>query len=119
MRIRNVDKNWDWTFGQSQSNYARNGYAVALDIKMKLQEWYQDCFFAKQNGIPWATRLGFKNQKDLLDKDIINTAQSVDGVLNIFNFESATDNRHYRCSFRVYTQYSTEAQLIEFNTEDF
>ena len=43
MRIRNVDSNGDWLFGQSQQNYVRDALAVALDIKMRLQEWYGDC----------------------------------------------------------------------------
>ena len=119
MRIRNVDNNWDWKFGQSQTDYVQNEYAVALDIKMKLQEWYQDCFFAKENGIPWDIRMGYKNQKELLDKDILRVAQNVQGVLNIFNFESSVNNRHYTCKFYVYTQYSTDAQPVEFSTGNF
>lgn len=119
MRVRNVDKNWDWTFGQSQSNYVRNQEAVVLDIKMKLKEFYKDCFFALQNGIPWRTRLGAKNQKDASDKDIIKTVKSVEGVLNISDFESSVDARHYRAKFSIYTQYSIEAQTLEFSTEDF
>ncbi|MBQ2284226.1 MAG: hypothetical protein II244_01025, partial [Clostridia bacterium] len=65
MRVRNVDSNWDWTFGQSQLNYSRNINAVTLDIQMKLKEWYQDCFFNLEQGIPWNVRLGSHNQKDL------------------------------------------------------
>ena len=53
MRIRNIDKSGDWMFGNSQSNYVRDEYAVILDIKMRLREWFGDCFFALQNGIPW------------------------------------------------------------------
>ncbi len=116
MRIRNVDANWDWTFGQSQTNYVQNAYAVALDIKMKLLEWQQDCFFALQNGIPWNIRLGEKNQKKLLDKDIQTVAASVDGVLNIYGFNSILDGRRYKCSFSVYQQYSTEQLTINFDT---
>ena len=37
MRIRNVTKGWDWTFGNSQSDYVRNEYAVILDIQMRLR----------------------------------------------------------------------------------
>ncbi len=73
MRVRNLDKNGDWTFGQSQSNYVKDAYAVVLDLKMRLREWYGDCFFALQNGIPWAERLGNHNQKELLDNDILRT----------------------------------------------
>ena len=38
MRVRNIDKNNDWCFGHSTSDYVREAYAVALDIKLKIQE---------------------------------------------------------------------------------
>lgn len=116
MRIRNVDRNWDWTFGQSGTNYVRNAYAVALDIKMSLLEWQQDCFFALDSGIPWDIRLGSKNQKRLLDNDIQTVAESVEGVLSVYGFTSTLDGRRYRCSFSVYQQYSTDELRIDFDT---
>lgn len=116
MRIRNVTSQHDWTFGQSGTNYVRNAYAVALDIKMSLLEWRNDCFFSLLSGIPWQTRLGEKNQKIALDKDIQETAEAVEGVLNIFNFQSSLDGRTYKCSFSVYQQYSTDVININFDT---
>lgn len=117
MRIRNIDKNNDWRFGKGQSDYVRDAYAVGLDVKLKLQEWYQDCFFALTNGIEWATRLGSHNQKELLDSDIYRIAQSVEGVLSIYDFNSSVDDRRYRCSFMVYQAYSTESIPIDFDSE--
>ena len=119
MRIRNLDSSGDWTFGQSLSNYVQNEYAVNLDIKLRLQEWYGDCFFALQNGIPWRERLGSFNQKELLDRDILNTIQNTQGVLNVFDFVSSTDGRRYRAQCNVYTQYSTELLPLDINSEDF
>ena len=119
MRIRNLDSNGDWTFGQSLSNYDQNEYAVALDIKMRLREWYGDCFFALQNGIQWRERLGSFNQKELLDREILNTIQNTQGVLNVFDFTSSTDGRRYRAQCNVYTQYSTELLPLDINSEDF
>lgn len=119
MRIRNVTRDWDWTFGNSQSNYVRNEYAVILDIKMKLKEWFGDCFFALKNGIPWQTRLGQHNQKTLLDKDILNTVQSVEGVLRVSDFTSSTDGRRYRAQLNVYTRYTNESIPLDIDTEDF
>ena len=114
MRVRNVDSNWDWTFGQSQLNYSRNINAVTLDIQMKLKEWYQDFFFNLEQGIPWNVRLGSHNQKDLLDEDVQTTVMGVEGVLNIFNFISQVNGRRYSCQFEVYTSYSTETVPINF-----
>lgn len=116
MRIRNVDRNNDWTFGQSQTNYVRDAYAVVLDIKLRIQEWYGDCFFALQNGIPWQERLGGKNQKELLDADILEVAQNTEGVLNIFNFTSSLNGRRYTCSFEVYTEYSADTLPFTFDS---
>lgn len=114
MRIRNVDKNWDWTFGNGQLSYSRNINAVTLDIQMRLKEWYEDCFFNLDKGIPWSVRLGDHNQKELLDEDIQNTVLSVEGVLNIFNFTSQVNGRRYSCQFEVYTSYSTETVPVNF-----
>lgn len=119
MKIRNVSKNFDWTFGQSLTNYVNGNYAIALDNKMKLQEFTNDCFFALQNGIPWLIRLGMKNQKTLLDRDVIRIAQSVEGTLNITDFTSTVTYRHYSCSYNVYSIYSSDAQPINFNTRNF
>lgn len=114
MRVRNVDKNWDWTFGHGQSDYTKDINAVKLDIQMRLKEWYQDCFFNLEQGIPWDVRLGSHNQKELLDQDVIDTVQSVDGVLNVFNFTSSVTGRRYTCQFEVYTIYSSETITINF-----
>ena len=114
MRTRNVDTNWDWCFGHGQSDYTRNIYSVELDIQMRLKEWYNDCFFNLTQGIAWQTRLGSHNQQELLDQDIISTAQSVEGVLNVFNFTSSVNGRRYTCQFEVYTVYSTQTITINF-----
>ena len=119
MLIRNVSKNWDWQFGNGKTDYVRNEYAVILDIKMRLKEWYGDCFFALQKGIPWQERLGSFNQKELLDKDILNTIQNTEGVLNVFDFISSTDGRHYHAQCNVYTRYSTKAIPFQINSEDY
>lgn len=119
MRIRNVSRDNDWTFGQSLSNYVQNEYAVMLDIKMRLREWYGDCFFALQNGIPWRERLGMHNQKELLDRDVLDTIQNTEGVLNVFDFTSSTDGRRYLAQCNVYTQYTDVAIPLEINSEDY
>jgi hypothetical protein len=118
MLIRNIDGNNDWKFGKGKTDYVKDAYAVGLDIKLRLQEWYQDCFFNLQNGIPWTIRLGEKNQKELLDNDIYEIATSTEGVLSIYNFVSQLDGRRYTCSFEVYQVYSTESLPIKFDSEE-
>ena len=107
MRVRITDNNSDWTFGQSLLNYATKQKAIEYDIQQKIREWFQDCFFALQNGIPWSIRLGNHNQKELLDNDLIEIIQDVEGVLDILNFESLVNERRYRAQISIYTIYST------------
>lgn len=118
MRIRNLDDNWDWTFGQSQLNYVKERQAIELDIQMRLKEWYKDCFFRLLKGIPWSIRLGYPKQKDLMDLDIKSTILSIEGVLNISDFESMVNNRRYRCTCKVYHQYSSSFSTITFDTNE-
>lgn len=116
MRVRNVNADNDWLFGHGNSDYVTEAYAVALDIKLKIQEWYRDCFFAEQNGIDWKTRLGAHNQKDLLDADLLRVANSVTGVVSIFGFNSYSEGRRYRAGFKVYQAYSTDVLPISFDS---
>ena len=114
MRVRNIDHNNDWLFGKGHSDYTTAAYAVGLDIKMRLQEWVNDCFFALQKGIDWKRRLGSYNQKLFLDGDIYRIARETTGVLDIVNFDSHIEGRRYTCTFEVYQQYSTELLPITF-----
>ena len=118
MLIRNVDGSNDWTFGYGKTNYVKEGIAVGLDIKLRIQEFYQDCFFALPNGIEWERRLGYTKQKELLDADIYRIASETEGVYSIYDFQSEIDGRNYKCKFMVYHQYSVEALPIEFSSEE-
>ena len=117
MRLRNLDDNWDWTFGQSQLNYVKEQKSILLDVQMRLKEWFQDCFFALEKGIPWSLRLGFHNQKDYLDKDIKNVVLGTPGVLNLSNFESLTNGRRNRATMSIYTQFLGDGESFVFETE--
>ena len=114
MRLRNVDNNHDWTFGQGQINYLTEQKAVILDVKLRLYEWYQDCFFALEKGIPYSIRLGFLNQKKYMDKDVQNVVLGTLGVLNLSDFESYIAERRYRATMRIYTQYSADGELFTY-----
>lgn len=118
MLIRNVDKNWDWTFGNSKSNYVSEGYAIILNVQMRIKEWFGDCFFALQEGIPWQVRLVQHNQKELLDNDLITRIQETEGVLSVVDFSSTTDGRRYQAKCSIYTQYSNNAVPITIDSEN-
>lgn len=105
----------EWQFGHSFGDYRTEQDQIAQDIYTALYEWKYNCFFALDNGIDWYTRLGSKNQKQLLDDDVIKTIQNREGVLNVFDFNSNVVGRHYTCSCKVFTEYSDNELNIEFN----
>ena len=117
MRVRITDNNGDWTFGQGQLNYATKQKAIEYDIVQKIREWFQDCFFALQNGIPWSIRLGSHNQKELLDDDLKEIIRNADGVLEILSFESIVNERRYRAQTSIYTIYSTQPRNITLDSK--
>lgn len=117
MRVRITDNNGDWCFGHGTLDYATKQRALDFDIKQKLNEWFQDCFFALQNGIPWSLRLGSHNQKELLDNDLKEIIGNVYGVLNIVNFNSMVNARRYRAVMDIYTIYSESPMPMTFDSK--
>lgn len=105
----------EWLFGHNLADYRSKQNQIAQDIYTSLKSWKYDCFFALNNGIDWYTRLGTKNQKELLDDDIFETIQNRQGVLSVFDFNSNLTGRHYSCNCKVFTIYSGKELNIEFS----
>ena len=76
MKVRAIKKDEnnhsEWCFGHSLGDYRYGQTQVIQDIYTALYEWKYNCFFALENGIDWYTRLGFKNQKDILTVRVPN-----------------------------------------------
>lgn len=120
MLLRSISNNQDsssrtWVFGRGYSSYKSGQSAIAQDVKSALLEFENDCYWALQNGIDWLTRLGFHNQKEALDNDVITTIQNRDGVINIENFESQVIDRVYLAQCQIYTIYSENPINFSFN----
>jgi len=118
MLVRSIRKDEngfeEWLFGHSFADYRSKQNQIAQDIYTCLREFKYDCFFALQNGIDWYTRLGTKNQKELLDNDVIERIQNRTGVLSVFDFNSDVVGRHYTCNCKVFTIYSGDELFIDF-----
>ena len=117
MRVRITDNNDDWCFGHGILDYATKQQAIKYDIEQKIREWWQDCFFALQNGIPWSIRLGSHNQQELLDDDLKEVISNADGVLEILSFNSMVYGRRYRTEVQIYTIYSTTPLDLTFDSK--
>ena len=115
MIIRKNDENNDWTFGYSETEYLSDSDAVALDIKTKLQEWKNNCFWAMNNGIPYDIRLGYKGQKNLLDEDVKQIILNNEFVLSLNSFSSTlNEEREYKADFSYTDIYSNNEQTSNF-----
>ena len=109
MRVRALDSNGDWTFGQGQNNYLVNQAAVVQNINTRLKMFVGDCFFALSAGIDWTNLLGSKNQVALnlaINTTILNTDGVVGSILNsaVFN----PDTRNFSANYTVQTVYSSQ-----------
>lgn len=95
-----------WDFGHGYTSYTNKNTGIGQDIDCALNEWKRDCFWALQSGIDWRTRLGQKNQKELLDADIYGVISNRAGVLAVQDFKSNLIDRTYTCQCEVFTIYS-------------
>lgn len=107
MTFRTLDANGDWNFGAGLSDFAVDGEAVTLNIKTRLAEWLNNCFWNLRAGIDWPTRLGMGQQSNLLS-DIQQIILQSDGVVGItalsYSFDPTT--RNFRVSYNISTIFS-------------
>ena len=115
MKVRKVKRddygNITWDFGHGLSSYVTGQNAIKQDVLCSLGEWKNDCFWALNNGIDWRLRMGFRNQKEMLDNDIIKVIQSRYGVLYITDFVSYVMDRVYTCQCEIITIFSEGFQF--------
>lgn len=111
MLVRAIKNNQDmskraWVFCRGYSAYKSGQNAVEQDIKSALLEFQNNCYWALLNGIDWVTRLGSKNQKNLLDNDIVRIIENRYGVISVQDFQSSVIDRAYSSFCNVYTLFS-------------
>lgn len=111
MKIRNLDTNGDWMFGNGVGSYCRDQIALELNIKTKLSEWKRDCYWNQVAGIDWENRLEF-NQQDALVSEIKSLIVKIDGVLEITELNAnITLNRECIVKATIKTIFSSSFQL--------
>lgn len=92
MRFRNVDENGDWCFGKGRNSYLQNNQALMMNIKTRLLEFVNDCFWDMDKGIDWWTLLGGKNLKKIL-VDVQRTILRSYQVKKIVDLDYTLSNR--------------------------
>ena len=111
MRIRTLDKNWDWNFGKGKNDFASDELAIAYSRKTKSRGWLRDCFFAMEDGIDWKNILGSKTSKEDADAAVKKVISTEEGVSRISYFESSLVGRTYTCTARVETIYGKTIEV--------
>ena len=110
MKIRALDADGDWTFGNNLSNYLLGQDAIEQDIATKLKEWKNDCFFNVDAGIMWEERYGKKGQESLLELDIRKIILSCEGVVELILVNIQNIDRTLKIEYVFSTIYSTNNQ---------
>ena len=100
MRFRAIDANGDWVFGKGRNSYLRDTDALMMNIKTRLLEFLNDCFWDMDKGIDWWTLLGGKNLKKIL-VDVQRTILRSYQVKRIVNLDYTLTNRSLFISVTV------------------
>lgn len=58
IKMRNIDGNGDWCFGNNLQDYGDNLISTQNNIKTRLKSVKYDCFFDLTSGIDWFNILG-------------------------------------------------------------
>lgn len=116
MRVRALDTNGDWSFGNGKGDYKQGNPAVAQNIKTRLNSFVGDCFFDLEAGLDWYGLLGYKDRIALrlaVSSVILNTTE-VTGLKQInFNYNAVT--RDVSISYKAQTTYSTLTDIYQYS----
>jgi len=91
MRTRALDINGDWQFGRGAQSYVTEKNALMQNVKTRLRQWKNNCFFAMTEGVDYTNYLDI-GRKALLDLDIKRVILQTLGVLRISDFTSTLDS---------------------------
>lgn len=100
MRFRGVDANGDWVFGKGRNSYLRDNEALMMNIRTRLLEFLNDCFWDMEKGIDWWTLMGGKDLKKIL-VDVQRTILRSYQVKRIVNLDYTLTNRKLFISISI------------------
>lgn len=91
MKVRRLDKEHDWTFGQGVSNYAKESEAISQCVKTRLWSFVNDWFLDLEHGLPWLGNSGRKVDKAELELEIKRSVLNTEGVAEITEYDASID----------------------------
>ncbi|CAQ85184.1 MULTISPECIES: hypothetical protein [Photorhabdus] len=91
MRVRRLDNNHDWTFGNGRSDYATKSEAIAQCVQTRLLSLRNDWFLDSDHGVRWFDYLK-KNPNILaMESELKTTVLKTEGVTEITAFDIIID----------------------------
>jgi hypothetical protein len=108
MRVRALDANGDWTYGQGQNNYKVNQAAIQQNIQTRCLSFLGDCFFDLGAGIDWFNFLGGSKDQLALQLAISAVILNTSGVtgINLVLVSLDDTTRQFTVQYQVQTVYS-------------
>ena len=83
IKVRALNDNMDWTFGNNKASYIDNDNAIIQNVKTRLKSLKNDFFLDSEANIDWFGILGqIKNQNTVLN-EIYRVTLATDGVAEI------------------------------------
>ncbi|OWO79302.1 hypothetical protein B5C26_21230 [Photorhabdus luminescens] len=87
MRVRRLDNNHDWTFGNSRSDYATKSEAIAQSVQTRLLSLRNDWFLNPDHGVGWFNYLRKNPNLMTMESELKSTVLNTSGVHEITHFD--------------------------------
>lgn len=119
MRVRELDKNHDWTFGRSKSNYLNGSDAIAQSVKTKLLSLKNDWFLNRKDGTAWFDYLDKNPNTQALEMDCKRKILGIKGVEEITFFDIQLNSETRELLIQVeYNDKFNQSRGVNFNVTD-
>jgi len=107
MKVRKLDKNNDWNFGQNLDNYISNENAVLQNVATRIKSFKNDWFLDSEANIDWLNILASKENEKTIINEVERVAVTTEGVLRINSIElEKLSQRGCRIQINLDTIYS-------------
>lgn len=112
-KVRRLDRNHDWTFGQGRANYAEQSEGIAQNVQCRLWSFVGDWFLDLEHGLPWLEKMGRAVDINELERQVKKQVLETEGVKQITQYQSRFDpkTRKLTISIHYLDQYEQENQV--------
>ena len=112
MKVRRLNKNNDWTFGNGQANYLKDNEAILQNVATRIKSFKGDWFLDGDANIDWFNILSSKENKQTIINEVERVALQTDGVTRVNDIIlEELDQRNARLSINIDTIYTINKTL--------